>query len=328
MKVGYYFRSSRKGVFSIEVLFKRVMTSLSEHITAYAYHTNPTHVIFTWIKSFIQPLDVYHITGDINFVALGLNGSKTILTIHDIGHYTYSLKGWKKYISKKVWFDWPLRKVAFVTTVSEFTKQQLMAEFSIHTDKVKVVHNAFPSSYKRDDKLMLSPVPKILQIGGGDHKNLSRLVEAIKDMSCELLLVRAYDQQLDDSLKQQGILATWFFDLTDEEIYEVYKKSDLVFFASTYEGFGLPILEAQAIGRAVITSNCASMPEVAGLGAVLVDPYQVSEIRGALVQLINDDVYRTQRIKAGYENLERFKPDVIAQQYLTLYNQVLHGIGY
>jgi glycosyltransferase involved in cell wall biosynthesis len=322
MKVAYYFRSYRKGVFSIEVLFRRIMASLGPRITPVSYAVSLGNVFSVWFKACFNRSDVHHITGDVNYIALGLNGRQTILTVHDIGHYTSTLNGWKKLLYKKIWFDWPLHKVAVITTVSEFSKQQVVAVFSIAPAKIKVIHNPFPLLYKREHKTKLSDRPKILQIGAGDHKNLSRLIQAVKGLPCELMLIRSFDADIDQTLKQENISATWFFDLKDEEVYELYQQCDLVFFASTYEGFGMPILEAQATGRAVITSTCASMPEVAGEGAVLVDPYKTEEIREAIVKLLSDDAYRNECIEKGYHNLQRFHPDFIAGQYLELYSQI------
>ncbi|MDB5255479.1 MAG: glycosyltransferase [Chitinophagaceae bacterium] len=322
MKVAYYFRSYRKGVFSIEVLFRRILASLGLRVKPVFHAVSFGRAFSIWINARTNPSDVHHITGDVNYIALGLKGRQTILTIHDIGHYTQTLRSWKKYMYRKIWFDWPLRKVSFITTVSEFSKQQLITVFSIRASRIKVIHNPFPVLYQRDNKAKLSDTPKILQIGAGEHKNLNRLIQAVRGLSCELILIRAYDADIDQLLKQEGVSANWFSDLTDDEVYQLYRQCDLVFFASTYEGFGMPILEAQATGRAVITSTHASMPEVAGEGAVLVDPYQVEEIKEAIVKLLSDDTYRQDCIEKGYSNLSRFHPDFIAEQYLELYTQL------
>ncbi|MBC7488492.1 MAG: glycosyltransferase family 4 protein [Cytophagaceae bacterium] len=322
MKVAYYFRSYRKGVYSIEVLFRRILASLGTRVTTTSHAVHLSNVFTIWIRAFLNPSAIHHITGHVNYIALGLKGCHTILTVHDIGHYTQTLKGWRKYIYKKVWFDWPLRKVALITTVSEFSKQQLITFFSIDASKVKVIYNPFPALYKREDKIKLSGIPKILQIGAGDHKNLNRLIHAVQGIPCELILIRTYDAGIDQVLKQKDVSAQWFFDLTDEAVCQLYQQCDLVFFASTYEGFGMPIVEAQATGRAVITSNCASMPEIAGEGAVLVDPYKVEEIRDAIIRLLSDDNFRNACIEKGYSNLQRFHPEVIARQYLELYTQI------
>jgi glycosyltransferase involved in cell wall biosynthesis len=102
----------------------------------------------------------------------------------------------------------------------------------------------------------------------------------------------------------------------------LYSDCDLVFFASTYEGFGLPILEAQAVGRAVITSNICSMPEVAGAGARLVDPFDAQQIRAAISEIREDTEYRDGLIEAGFQNIKRFSPAKAAEGYLRVYRSL------
>ena len=103
---------------------------------------------------------------------------------------------------------------------------------------------------------------------------------------------------------------------------ERYRKCDLVAFASTYEGFGMPILEANTVERPVIAGNVCSMPEVAGDAACLVDPYDVSSIRAGILRVIEDADYRESLMAAGRENRKRFQADVIANQYASLYREL------
>jgi glycosyltransferase involved in cell wall biosynthesis len=107
--------------------------------------------------------------------------------------------------------------------------------------------------------------------------------------------------------------------LTDEELVAAYRRCDMVVFASLYEGFGLPILEAQATGRPVITSNFGAMREAAGDGALLVDPYSVEEIRAAILRIKNEPGLREELVRKGRENAERFRADAIALEYAQIY---------
>ena len=107
--------------------------------------------------------------------------------------------------------------------------------------------------------------------------------------------------------------------LTDEELAAAYRRCDMVVFASLYEGFGLPILEAQATGRPVITSNIGAMPEAAGDGALFVDPYSVEAIREAVLRVKSDPALRAKLVANGLRNVERFRPGVIAGLYAGIY---------
>src|SRR5262249_47496010 len=90
-------------------------------------------------------------------------------------------------------------------------------------------------------------------------------------------------------------------------------------FASLHEGFGLPIIEAQAVGRPVITSTIAPMCDVAGDSACLVDPYNVESIRQGIAAILNSHDYRKDLVEKGYRNAARYSPASVARRYLLLY---------
>ena len=110
--------------------------------------------------------------------------------------------------------------------------------------------------------------------------------------------------------------------ISDSEILQEYKESDLVYFASLYEGFGLPIIEAQKVGRPVLTSGLDPMKSVAGKGAFLVDPTKVDEIRDALKKLINDTELRERLIEFGLENCQKFSLESVCRKYLKVYEKI------
>ena len=106
------------------------------------------------------------------------------------------------------------------------------------------------------------------------------------------------------------------------EVISLYKKADIVTFVSTYEGFGLPIIEANATGRVVITSNISSMPEVAGDAALFVDPYNPEDIKAGIQKVIQNKKLRNQLIQNGLQNAKRFSPQTIANHYVKLYRSL------
>ncbi|NJL74867.1 MAG: glycosyltransferase family 4 protein [Saprospiraceae bacterium] len=102
-----------------------------------------------------------------------------------------------------------------------------------------------------------------------------------------------------------------------------YLDCDILVYVSTYEGFGMPIIEANSVERPVLTSNVTSMPDVAGNAACLVDPFDVQAIRQGLLQIINDATYREQLLANGRINKLRFDPDYIANSYYELYKKIV-----
>ena len=104
-----------------------------------------------------------------------------------------------------------------------------------------------------------------------------------------------------------------------------YQSCDLVSFISTFEGFGMPIIEANSVERVVLTSNISSMPEVAGEAALLVDPFDIAAIRNGIQRIINDGQLREQLIQAGRKNKLRFQSGTIAQQYYNLYKKIANA---
>lgn len=103
----------------------------------------------------------------------------------------------------------------------------------------------------------------------------------------------------------------------DKNLSALYSGAEALLFPSLFEGFGLPILEAQASGCPVLTSNISSMPEVAGEGAIFVDPYFVGDIVKGMIRINNQDT-RNKLIKAGYENIKRFSWEKCAIQTLEV----------
>ena len=101
-----------------------------------------------------------------------------------------------------------------------------------------------------------------------------------------------------------------------------YADCDLVSFVSVGEGFGVPILEAQASGRPLITSDLSPMREVAGEGACLVDPSDVAAIRAGIRKIIDDADYRRQLVARGLKNAARYSPATVGGRYLELYRRM------
>jgi glycosyltransferase involved in cell wall biosynthesis len=117
-----------------------------------------------------------------------------------------------------------------------------------------------------------------------------------------------------------------FVDIPIERLVRIYNSVDCLVFPSLIEGFGLPIIEAQACHCPVITSNLSSMPEVAGNGAIFVNPFSIDEIKEAIIKIIKDRNLKKRLIKNGVKNINRFKWKDTAQQYYEIYKKICNSV--
>ena len=265
--------------------------------------------------------EVNHITGDVNYLGLFLDRKRTIQTILDCVHLETS-KGLKYQLLKLFWVTIPERNSRFITAVSESTKREILRHHSCDPSKIIVIPVAISEKFTYRPKPFNQVKPRILQLGTAPNKNVPRLIEAIAGLSVTLHVIGKRQEELVSMLEKHGIDHVFESGLSDEEVISRYEAADIVSLVSTYEGFGMPILEAQATGRVVITSNTYSMPEVAGDAAILVDPLDVSSIREGILRMVNDDAFRDELIERGRDNIKKYDPVIIAEKYFDLYRKI------
>jgi glycosyltransferase involved in cell wall biosynthesis len=325
MRISYFFRKKSSVYHSIENLFHAIIDKVEGYETIKHEAIWESKGFFNRFKIGLkfrkQQADINHITGDIHFVALFLKKKKTILTIHDIGSAKYG-STIKRSLIKFFWFSLPLRRVKFVTVISEFTKQELLKNFKIKQNKVFVINNCISDDYKYFPKDSLSLKPVILQIGTKANKNLGRVINALEGVDCKLLIIGKLSDSQTALLKLKNIDYESFYNLSKEEVLKKYIESDILLFASTYEGFGMPIIEANAVGRPVITSSLEPMKSVAADSALLVNPFSEEEIKDAILKLLNDEKLRSELIEKGLENAKKYRAEYIAKQYMEVYDKI------
>ncbi len=265
--------------------------------------------------------DVNHVTGDIHYVARLLPRRKTVLTVLDCQILT-RLTGWRRALVKLLWYTLPIRCVSRITVISEETKRQLLKEVSFPAERVHVIPVSVSERFRPSPRAFDQRNPRILQVGTKANKNVMRLVQALEGMPCTLEIVGPIDEVLARLLEATGVQYQSYGRLSDDELVQRYCEADVISFVSTYEGFGMPIVEAQCVERVCVTSNCSSMPEVAGDGACLVDPFDVASIRAGFLRVIGDEDYRRSLIEAGRVNRLRFDAQKIADDFLKVYQLV------
>ena len=263
--------------------------------------------------------DIVHITGAEHYLLPFLpRGPKRVVTVHDMGFRTneHGLMAVWKHISHTL----PLKTAHCVTFISEKTRQEAERYVHLKGERMHVIHNVVGQEYRYSPKEIDTTCPTILHIGTLARKNLSNTLIALQDFPHRLRVIG----KVDDTLQAQLDANKWPYSctqgLTDEEIVREYEQCDIVNFPSLYEGFGMPIIEGQAIGRPVVTSQIAPMDEVAGEGAVLVDPHDPQSILNGYKEALATWPTLVQK---GLKNVQRFQLPHIAAQYRDLYEALL-----
>lgn len=325
MEVIQLFR--KKGeFFSIERVFGRLEPEMSKFVTIRRLEMpSGGFSIRTIIRNIraarAARADIYHITGDVHYLAFALPGKRTVLTIHDCV-FLYQTRGVKRLLLKWLFLSGPVRRCARITTISESTRQDIIRHTGCAADKVAVIPNPVDSKIHFEARSPFGEEPVLLFLGSTPNKNLLRTIPALEGIPCLLDVVGDLSEEAVALLKRYNIRYRKGSHLTDEEVAQKYGGADLVLFPSTFEGFGLPIVEAQKAGRPVVTSDLNPMKEVAGGAACLVDPYSVVSIREGVLKVIRDAGYREKLIEAGFQNVKRFDTASIARQYIACYQQL------
>ncbi|MFY7964242.1 MAG: glycosyltransferase family 4 protein [Chitinophagaceae bacterium] len=276
------------------------------------------------IEAVFYQKDINHITGDIHFVGTLLTKKKNILTIHDCGSLK-RLSGIRFKIIKFFWYTLPASRSNIITVNSNATKQDLLSYINFPAEKIKVIHIFVPIIHQPFLKQFNSQKPIILQLGTAHNKNIHRVAQALKDISCKYLILGKLDAETTNVLNENNIdFENIDKSISDEDVAKLYQQCDIVSFASTLEGFGMPIIEANATGRVVVTSNVASMPEIGANAVEYVNPFDVQSIRNGFLKVINDSNYREALIQNGFENVKRFDKKKIANQYFDLYRSLVN----
>lgn len=269
-----------------------------------------------------------------------------VVTVHDVTPllfpkaYPKGIKGSINLFRQKL----ALRNAKAIITDSDSSKNDLEKYLGIKKDKIFRTYLCQSSQFKKLDEKVIDKIKNkyklpdyyVLYTGGVNwNKNLVNISKAVMQSNTDLVLVghgfeakenlkhpelKSYGDFLDKFSSNKRIHILGF--VPDGDLVGIMCAGKVLILASRYEGFGLPILEAQACGLPVITGNISSMPEVAGESAILVDPESVTEIAEA-IKKIKDLNYRENLIKKGFANLKRFSWENTAKETLKVYEYAL-----
>ncbi len=238
-------------------------------------------------------------------------------------------------------FPQVLKRADAVVTISASSKKDIVSCCGIGEDKVHVIHLGVEARFVPGvggDSEVARRLPDryILNIGTLEaRKNLPRLLEAFavarkKGLDRKLLIGGAAGWRLSNlaavvekhRLEEDVVFLGY---VKDEELPILYGRAEFFVYPSLYEGFGLPILEAMACGTPVITSDCSSMPEVAGEAAMLVDPYDVTALAEKMLALASDKELVLSLRSRGIERARLFSWEKTAEETIALYERTICG---
>jgi glycosyltransferase involved in cell wall biosynthesis len=256
---------------------------------------------------------------------------KTVVTIHGLEYEimpeAYSL--WER-IYMRFSIKNSCRWVEKIISVSKNTKQDLIRLYDIPQEKIMVIHEGYEEKIDRE-KIKIKEEfermkPYLLFIGRLEkRKNIEGIIAAFEffkqknKTNYKLVLGGKFGygeyeirKRLEKSEYKKDIILLGF--VSEEEKWQLFKQAGIFLFPTFYEGFGIPILEAQSFGLPVITSNCSSFLEVSEGSAFLVDPNETEMIGKAIGMLVSNEALRDDIIKKGNENIKRFSWEKCSQQ--------------
>lgn len=269
----------------------------------------------------------------------------TVTVVHDLAfeHFKDHVGGLvRKYYSYFV----PLfaQKSNHLVAVSNFTKQDIIRLYDVPSEKIDIVYNAPKKEYQPIVDEQKAVLKKELTDGkdfflyvGSIHprKNIVNLLLAFdtfkratkSDLKLVLIGRKAWkfeevDQTLDMLSCKQDVLFLGY--LPSAKIATITAAAMAMCYVSLFEGFGIPIVEAQQAGTPVITSSVTSMPEVAGDAALLVNPNYISDIAHAMTRIFNEKSLRETLIQKGFENCKRFNWRQSAQHLWAVCEKVIN----
>ncbi|OWK27228.1 MAG: hypothetical protein US76_02845 [Parcubacteria group bacterium GW2011_GWA2_38_13b] len=267
---------------------------------------------------------------------------KFIVTIHDLTPLYFPGRkmggSWLRKKAFKFVFKNAARKAEKIIAVSNYTKNDLMKNFSVNEKKIKVIYEGIKKSSNRVSADLESygiTKPYILYVGvWRQHKNLVGLIEAFDilikkyNMDLRLVLVGGEDpyypeiRRTWENLNLGGRIVTPGF-LKDNEMASFYQNANLFVIPSFAEGFGFVGLEAAAAGTPVVSSNAASLPEILGEGAVYFDPYNIEDMAQKMRVVLLDADLRNKLVMKAHENLKKYSWEKMAKETLGLYEDML-----
>lgn len=286
-----------------------------------------------------QQIDVFH--GLSHEIPVGIQHTKVkaIVTMHDLVFFHFpKLFPWldRQIYQRK--FRYACKNAHRIVAISKNTKQDIMDFYQIPAEKIEVIYQTcdpiFKTPIPQKNKLDNYGLPQdyLLYVGSIiERKNLLPIVQALArfpaDQRMPLVVLgqgKAYKEKVLQFIKKQGMEQQVFFPkVAFTDFPAIYHQAKLLLYPSSYEGFGIPIIEALFCQTPVITTLSSSLPEAAGPGAHYVQRPLPEDIHNAIETVLGDVEYAQQLATAGHQYVQQFRSEPLARQMMSCYQKTL-----
>ena len=297
------------------------------------------------IQAFTGQIDLFHSP---DFVLPPLGSAPALLPVHDLSFLTvpeHFVPGFREYLERAV--SRGVRKATHILADSQSTRRDLIELMGVSPEKITVIYPGVEARFTQvHDVESLEAVtrryelPALFILGLGTlqpRKNFDGLINAFGQLLADTLGRNEFSdlhlvicggpgwmhQGTLDAVRRRGLEGRVHFPgfVRDEDLPALYSLAAAFAFPSWYEGFGLPVLEAQACGTPVVVADNSSLPEVVGDGGLLVNAADQDGLSHALVMALTDEKLRAKMRAAGRVQATRFSWDTAAKQLLQIYEQ-------
>lgn len=327
-KIHVFLRKKRKGENSMEMLMSQYAAyNFNIKVFELPYHSTSFQGIINNIKFVRKNKGDYNWVYSIGDGYLSLFLKKCIVTIHDVDSFR-NLNLVPKIYSYLINFYIPsLKRNIKYHCISNYTKTQFLNVLPFKKNNTFVSHNPIDNSFVNSDKI-LKETPKkdkviLLHVGTGKRKNLEAVIEAIQeDPKYKILIVGVLSDYQKELLSKYSIDFENFIDLPKGDLINLYRQSDIVTFPSNCEGFGMIVIEANAMGKPIIAGDIEVLHEVGKDSALYVTPGDVEEIKKSLHLLLNNEDFKRNMIRRGLKNIKRFNIKKLNKEILEQFSNL------
>lgn len=284
-------------------------------------------------------IEIYHgLSGELP-IGLKENKIKSVVTIHDLIFIRYP--NLYSFFDRKIHyykFKKAVEQADLILAISEQTKKDVIEFLNVSEDKIRVVyqgcHSAFKKGYSIEEKSRVAKkfqLPKqfILNVGSiEERKNAFTIVKSIVNSDKHLVLIgkeTSYSKNIREFVEKNKMENRVHFlkNVAMEELAIIYQLSTVFVYPSIFEGFGIPIIEALFSQTPVITNKNGVFPEAAGSSSLYINPFDIEELNEKIDLMYTNSELRNTIIKEGFSFVQKFNDEVIANNIMNCYLEVL-----